>query len=430
MPDSAPRIPRPVPLDEMLRPEQPLPGAERSQPSTLRVVTIAITGRPELAVVYKRTYQWEPGRSCSLADEQPPLEERNVPHEEIAPDVAPSYKVLCEVVGFKTGTDVVIHGDACTRRPVTQTKVRATIADLPTHEADVQGSRQCDYVNGKLVFTEPKAFERMPLRYENAYGGKDPRFEEELHKHLKENPPEQDMRRAKSAVDDILAKGNPLAYPRNRFGKGYILDNRMELIEGRELPNLESPNDRLTPERLVVGTPLAWNKQPLPAGFGYLDPGSFPRSAMFGLPPATRHEPETYVEVARNLIPDDFCRGNLITASPQDLPGLIHPSAGRCASLGLWAPFLKGNETVMLEGMDPEHLRLSIELPGVRPRFAINGLNPRPVELDARLYLVHLDLFARQLVLVWTAQTPLTRILQPADLIEVESGVRTSLIGV
>jgi hypothetical protein len=431
MPDTPPRIPRPVPFNEMPPPAQPPPGAAApSEPATLRIVTIAITGTPEISVVYKRTYRWAPGRPGSPTDEQPPLVECNVTHDKIAPGIAPSFKILCEVVGFKTGTDVVIHAEARTRRPVVQTKVRASVPGLPAHEADVTGNRRCDYVGDKLVFTPPEPFDRMALRYENAYGGCDAPFEADLRKRLRENPPEQDIRRARPAMAEILAKGNPLAYPRNRFGKGYVLDNVRDLIAGRELPNLEWPKDRLTPERLVVGTPFAWNKQPLPVGFGYLSPGMFPRSAMFGLPPAARQTPETFVEVARGLIPQDFCRGNLITAEPKDLPNLIHPSAGRCASLGLWAPFLKGNETIMLEGMDAEHLRLPVVLPGERPCFTVGGLQPRPVELDAQLYLVHVDLLARQIALIWTAHTAMPRAMQPDDLLNLESGVKIRMVGV
>jgi len=126
---------------------------------------------------------------------------------------------------------------------------------------------------------------------------------------------------------------------------------------------------------------------------------------MFGLPPATTSTQEPVVEVDRGLIPADFCRGNIFTCNPEDLPNLIHPSAGRCASLGLWLPFLNGNETVVLEGMDPAHPSFVIELPGERPEFSVPGLAPHPVEIRGELYLVCIDLLSRLLTLVWAGRT-------------------------
>jgi hypothetical protein len=375
------------------------------EPSRICVVLAAASGEEEVSVIYKQTYTFQHGSPCLLADEQLPLELVNVLHDEISPGVAPSYKILSEMVGYKTGTDVVVQGSARPAQPMSQMRVGVEIAGKYAHKAEVFGPRFCDYVNGKVVFTPPEPFEEMPLRYENAYGGRDRLFEAELVKKVEETTPAEDLRRVKSVAGEILQEGHPLMYPRNRFGKGYVLEDRKDLIEGRELPNIEWPNDRLTPGRLVVGNPLDWNKQPLPIGFGYLDPSSFPRCSMFGLPPATMTKQEPVVEVARGLIPADFCRGNIFTSKPEDLPRLIHPSAGRCASLGLWLPFLNGDETVVLEGMDPAHPRFVIELPGERPEFSVPGLAPHPVEIRGELYLVCIDLFSRLLTLVWAGRT-------------------------
>jgi len=404
MADNSTRIPQPVPFDELPPPEMP-PGLAPMPPSPLRVVLVTASGEEEVSVIYKRTYTFEHGRPCEPAGEQPPLEEKNVLYDEIAPGVTPSYKVLPEVVGYKTGTDLVVQGSARPARPMSQMRVGVKIAGKCAHEAEVFGPRFCDYVNGKAVFTAPKPFEEMPLRYENAYGGRDRLFEAELLKKLEETTPAEDMRRVKAVAGEILREGHPLMYPRNRFGKGYVLDESNDLIEGRELPNLEWPNDRLTPGRLVVGNPLDWNKQPLPIGFGYLDPSSFPRCSMFGLPPATTAKQEPVVEVDRGLIPADFCRGNIFTCKPEDLPRLIHPSAGRCASLGLWLPFLNGSETVVLEGMHFAHPSFVIELPGERPEFSVPGVAPHPAQIQGELYLVCIDLLSQLLTLVWAGRT-------------------------
>jgi hypothetical protein len=426
MADNSTRIPKPTPLDELPPPEIP-PALAPSPPSPLRVVLVAASGEAEVSVIYKRTYTFEHGRPCELAEEQPPLEEKNVPHDEIAPDVAPSYKVLPEVVGYKTGTDVVVQGSAHPARPLSQMQVGVEIAGKYAHKAEVFGPRFCDYVNGRVVFTPPEPFEEMPLRYENAYGGRDRRFEADLVKKLEETTPAEDLRRAKAVAGEIVQEGHPLMYPRNRFGKGYVLEDRKELIEGRELPNLEWPNDRLTPGRLVVGNPLDWNKQPLPIGFGYLDPSSFPRCSMFGLPPATTEKQGPVVEVARGLVPADFSRGNIFTCKPEDLPKLIHPSAGRCASLGLWLPFLRGGESIVLDGMDPEHSRFLVELPRESPVFGIPGLDRRCVEVGGELYLVCIDLYSRLLTLVWAGRTKSPPSLTPDQVKEIEPAVKVDM---
>jgi len=404
MADSSSRIPKPIPFDELPKMEVP-PHLKPMAPSRICVVLAAASGEEEVSVIYKQTYTFQHGSPCRLADEQLPLEQVNVLHDEISPGVAPSYRILYEIVGYKTGTDVVVQGSAHPARPILQMRVGVEIAGKYAHKAEVFGPRFCDYVNGKVVFTPPEPFEEMPLRYENAYGGRDRPFETELLKKVEETTPAEDLRRVKAVAGEILQEGHPLMYPRNRFGKGYVLEDRKDLIEGRELPNIEWPNDRLTPGRLVVGNPLDWNKQPLPIGFGYLDPSSFPRCSMFGLPPATTTKQEPVVEVARGLIPADFCRGNIFTCKPEDLPRLIHPSAGRCASLGLWLPFLNSDETVVLEGMDPAHPRFVMELPGERPEFSVPGLAPHPVEIRGELYLVCIDLFSRLLTLVWAGRT-------------------------
>lgn len=420
------RIPKPVPFDELPPPEIP-PERAPAPPSPLRVVLVAASGQEEVSVVYKRTYAFQHGRPCELAEEQPPLEEKEILHDEIAPGVPPCYKTLPELIGYKTGTDVVVQASARPARRMSQMQVGVEIARKYVHKAEVFGPRFCDYVNGRVAFTPPQPFEEMPLRYENAYGGRDRLFEADFLKTLEEKTPAEDFRRVKSAAGEILQEGHPLMYPRNRFGKGYVLEDRRDLIEGRELPNLEWPNDRLTPGRLVVGNPLDWNKQPLPIGFGYLDVASFPRCSMVGLPPATTDKKEPVMEVARGLIPADFCRGNLFTCKPEDLPKLIHPSAGRCASLGLWLPFLRGNETIFLDGMDPEHPRFAVAPPGETPVFTIPGLASHPVEVAGQLYLICIDMYARLLILVWAGRVQSPHLMSPGSLKELQSAVKVSM---
>ena len=58
-----------------------------------------------------------------------------------------------------------------------------------------------------------------------------------------------------------------------------------EAVEDLPLPNIEDPQDLLTPERLFIEEPDRWHLQPLPQdSAGGSIPG--PRSALLGAYPA------------------------------------------------------------------------------------------------------------------------------------------------
>ncbi len=426
MADPRRTIPQPTPVDPMSPSEIP-PEFQPLPPGPLRVTEVMASGDPELAVIYKRTYTFEHAHLSQLADEQIPLDEEGALHDEITPGIPPSFRSLPEAIGFKTGTDVVIQASACPSYPTRMLTVGVQIGRY-NHTAEVMGPRFCDYVRGKLVFTPPELFEEMPLRYENAYGGCDEKAKVSLMEEVRRITPPETLRRASPVGGAMLSENHPFMYPRNRFGKGYILEDRREFIEGRELPNIERPDDLLTPRRIIAGNPMNWNWQPLPAGFDYLDPYSFPRSSMLGFPPVGAQPPENVPEVTQNLIPSDFCRGSFFMASPADLPNIVHPDGSRCAPPDLWLPFLRGDEEVILKGMDAAHPEFLVRLPQERPEFTVPGLNPTPVKIRADLYLLLIDMEKRRLNMVWTGRTKLTKALMPAKLLEILSTIKIQII--
>ena len=162
MPDSERPIPQPTPFDELPPPELP-PEFKPPPPACLRATVVMAAGQEELALVYKRTYKFEHGRETVAAEEQPPLVADFVPHEAIEPDHPVSFKDMPEVVGYKTGTDLVIRGCARPAKPLTQTEVGVDLNGKPVHAAAVFGKRCCEYVNGTLVFSPPAPFEEMPV---------------------------------------------------------------------------------------------------------------------------------------------------------------------------------------------------------------------------------------------------------------------------
>ena len=56
---------------------------------------------------------------------------------------------------------------------------------------------------------------------------------------------------------------------RRQMARLLPLGRSQRAIDKLTLPNLEDPNDLLTPERLVVGRCLDWEKQPVPQNFGW-----------------------------------------------------------------------------------------------------------------------------------------------------------------
>ena len=417
-------IPQPVPADSLPPPD--LSQLHSLDPAPLRVTQVITEAGTQLAVILKRTYDVRHGQNCPLSDEKAPLDETGILHDEMESGTSPSSKSLPEVVGFKTGTDLVIQASA--RPPYPQKKMPVSVRIGPRfHEALVMGPRRSDRINGKILFSEPEAFEAMELRYENAYGGPDKRFMYALMEEVKTITPAEHLRRASPAAEALLSKNHPLLYPRNRFGKGYVLEDRREFIEDRALPNIELPGDLLTPERLVLGHFLDWPDQPLPAGFDFLDPLSFPRSAMLGMPQPTRHDLNQVREVTTGLIPTDYCKGNAASKPLSDIPGMIHDMASRCASLGLWFPFLRGKEEILLAGMDPEHPEFQLRLPEEKPIFTLNGSVQDLSEIEGRLYLIHVNMADQRLYLIWTGHRKLKRPLLAGEAGELEASVRVSM---
>jgi hypothetical protein len=379
------------------------------------VVLANASGAAELVVLHKRTYTWESGQRARLAEVQVPLDEAGIPHEPLIEGRPPSWRSLPDVVGFKAGTDIVVQGWARSARPVPSLAVALDLANR-RHELLVFGRRRCETQAGKLAFTPPEPFTEVPLRYELAYGGQDLSYEAAMLEELARITAPETLRRARPSAEGLFGTLNPLMYPRNRFGQGYVLDARPAALEGRELPQLERRDDLLTPERCLLPDLLKWERQPVPIGFDYLDPMTFPRMGMFACPPVGYQPGARCREVDTGLVPADFCRGNITSALPAQLPTLMHPYAGHCASLGLTFPFLTGDETLALHGMDALRPTLTLTLPGERPTMTVAGLEAKPVRLEAAPYLLRVEVEARQLSLVWAARYRLRVPMVPSRL--------------
>jgi Uncharacterized protein conserved in bacteria (DUF2169) len=279
----------------------------------------------------------------------------------------------------KTSTDVVLLGSAHSPggRPALSMSVRVDVGKR-TKRIAVFGRREIVRAqDGHPSIREPEPFLEMPLGYENAYGGMDPRVP------LAEGDREAFVRLASAG----LATDHPGLYPRNAIGKGYLV--YPEPLEGLEMPNLEDPDDLLTAERLVVGAPELWYRQPLPWSFGWTNGLMYPRELFAGFDawfpcPDERELPE----VKRGLLRPGIAGA----ARTQRTQGQVTAEYYQEASLGLVAAEALAGHPVRVVGMHPAQPSVDFSIPEApamevvidgerhRPKAMLTSLVIRPAE--------------------------------------------------
>jgi hypothetical protein len=312
--------------------------------------------RPLLVPVVKATFELSPQGKLTLAEEQEPLELAGKKWDE-ADESSDRYEP--EAAFFKPATDVVLVGHA--RAPERNTRELLVALKVGALQRGVRviGDRAWFKTMGSIAMTKPAPFERIPLRYERAFGGWD-RSHPDAAKHTFE--------------------------PRNPVGTGFrAAGSRFE--EGVRLPNLEDPT-QLVKE---------WGDRPAPAGFGFISPHWQPRAAFAGTYDAA------WEKSRKPLLPKDFDRRFLNAASP----GLVAPG------------YLQGNESVVIANATPEG-RLAFSLPGLPPpRVQVFRKRGSDEELELRLDTVIIDTDAMRLFLLWRGLLVLAR--EPADVEAIEA---------
>jgi len=171
--------------------------------------------RPEqmLAIIVVKTTH-----ACAPTGLGPPLPDTPAPTA--ATTTTPLGDIPGDAVPYRPGTDIWVLGHAHTPRPVQAMTVTLEIGPV-RRTLLVVGDRRW---RADGTFSEPEPFERMPLSYARAYGG---RF-----------------------TDDAAAH----VYPDNPEGRGFVPHAGGV---GTLLPNIEWPDDRVT----------TWRCRPQIAGF-------------------------------------------------------------------------------------------------------------------------------------------------------------------
>jgi hypothetical protein len=248
-------------------------------------------------------------------------------------------KVLpgCDFWREKPHVDFVVLGSASPRgaRAIDRMEVRVAVGSIEKRIA-VFGPRRITWTNDDRVrIGTPEPFESIPLTLPHAYGGIDPRVPNDREDNL--------------LTRMLLVADHPGLYPRNPFGRGYLVDPRPVEDADLEMPNLEDPSDLLDAERLVVRDPRLWWRQPLPWALDFVHPVTFPRYVYFHQGVDAWYpgpEDESLPEVRRGFLPPRF-------RSELTFPyATAHPLYGQESSYGLALKSVAGDETAILDGVD------------------------------------------------------------------------------
>lgn len=324
---------------------------------------------PILSVLAKRTYRYEPGRKATV-DEKSAIDffEKD---EYFDPDnpFRSALKQEQELVAFKPLCDVMVHALA---HPPKGKQAHHLDCGIKIGEtslvARVFGHRKV-YVKGTgFSFSEPEPFEAMRIDYGCALGGASPAESEE----------------------------NPMLYPRNPVGKGFIVGHDWGRLQGLSLPNVEAIDDLLTPQRLVIARFEDWRKLPEPVAFGFVPRQSYPRWQLAGMNKKDWVEAEASRKMQAESRPE-------IGAGHEHLPPparLLHPEFYCGANRALRLPHLSGGEPVKLRYLDSENPLCEFDLPGDRPALWIDVGRGRTF-LPPVLQTVAIYAETRQCTLVW-----------------------------
>jgi hypothetical protein len=338
-------------------------------------------GNRILAVIAKRSYRYDETGHCRLHEVPVPLVEAPTlveESEELAHD--------SDLYPFKLKTDVVLHARAGQGGPCTEIECAVRVGDYEKRIA-VLGDRRCAISStGELIFSRPESFSSMPLSYRCAYGGRDKAAHQ-----LTGNPLEPVQPYFQPDYD--LSDFSLFDYPRNPAGKGYLCYWDRENVEALQLPNLEDPLDRLSPQRLLLESWDQWPVMPMPQGIGWVNHTWFPRTVYFGFVP--------HHDINFNRIPETsrgFAALDILERKPYTEKISFLGTQG--ASLGLQFPYLQGNERIELLNVLPD-VQSVIQLPGDRPTIHVDGRNGKLLETNPVIHSVLIEPNDHRVSIVW-----------------------------
>lgn len=296
--------------------------------------------RPVVVALIKATFNFDVHGAVWLADEQVPV---NLAGEPATGAQISSYKYEPESALFKPATDVALIGHAhAPGGGATQVDVGIKIGPLQK-VARVFGDRFWEQTKLGIGVSRTATFDRVPLTWENAFGGRD---------------------------EGGSIPEHPLLEPRNPVGTGFGKP-LAKSGDRLRLPNIEDPNQLLGGYGAVVA----------PCGFGFTSPNWEPRARFGGT------YDDGWDKTRKPMLPVDFDRRFFNAAAP----GLVAPG------------YLRGDEEVVLLNATPVS-RLAFRLPSVPPpqcKIVLRGR--KDSTLTTKLDTVIVNAGDHQLMLLWRA---------------------------
>lgn len=273
--------------------------------------------------VVKATFLFGP-EGPELAEKQTPL---------LAADVfwgepgQTSLRAAGEFALLKPATDILLVGRAIAPGPDTRVADVNLRVGPVSRAVRVFGDRHWEKSDGQWRPSAPQPWERMPLRWELAYGGIAPPDSKGIQEHESRNP----------------------------IGRGFVAHDTAP-SEDQPLPNLEDP-------QALLSEP---NDRPPPACFAAVAPTWMPRKGYAGT------YDEAWVRKRAPYLPLDF-DARFFQLAP---PGLVSPG------------FLQGGEDVVLSGFNRgSPLHFALPRCSLAVEFDFDGaLLPKPPQLEMVLF--------------------------------------------
>ncbi|MEY4766822.1 MAG: hypothetical protein RI907_3495 [Pseudomonadota bacterium] len=314
-----------------------------------------LSGQPLFVPLLKASFRIAPDGSLSVADPQAPVLLAGAWWGD--PETT-SLRAEPEAIAPKPGTDVVLMGHACPQRPGdTDVHVGLRVGPL-SKVARVFGDRHWVRRAGFAVRTEPEPFERVPLRWELAFGGWD-----------------------RQAEDPSRHRGEL----RNPVGRGFW-NSWPDGASRLPLPNIEDPKNLIS----------SFDDRPQPMGFGFIGMHWAPRVQWGGT-----------------------CDGawltNRMPLPPLDLDPRFWQGVMPDQVVN---PHLLGHEPLVVVGTRPgEALQTRLPGSGQPPVFDVVRRPSGHEQLTGRLDTVIVDTDSMTLSMLWRAAMPVAHV--PADVAEV-----------
>ena len=352
-------------------------------PETMVVPTHIANKGPALGLLARRSYQLSRGRLVP-AQEQPGLRVEPEHVSSVNPGALERLANDTDLACFgKPSTDVLVRGSAHSTRGPVRTLDTAVRVGSMGKSVRVWGHRVVELgPQGRLGFSASEAFQSLPLTWDHAYGGRDSHAEDKLHPRAKWSRTRRDEE-----------PPGAVFYRRNPAGRGFFLDLDRERIAGTSAPNLEDPDDPVTPDRLLAKSDLDWMDRPVAACYEPVDWFSFPRQG-FWLRAAHEAPSRPVYEVRKGLLRAADL-GDRSLETPPD------PRVYNCAPVGLSGARLLGNERVSLWNLHPSREILELDLPGERPKLLLEPPGCGIHELPALLQTVLIEPDQERVTLTW-----------------------------